>query len=284
MASAAVERIRQRVGDGRRPAAAPDSDWAWARRLTVIVGVLTLAGTLLGFGTARAYESMFGLSYGLWFDSPLDLLILSSDAVFGLVHAICSGFTGPDLWRQTGTFSLMVTGFACIPVAGKWAASNPGIQPWRTRVAAKLVDLTTWLTTNQTRLTGNIGRATVAMTLSFSAIWLSVLGGIGLLAFALSVVCAVPLLGIWGATAYARAAIVEPESCISPLPARLHATKTRIGAPCVEVRDPSTGASVVGLQILARGNRIFLYSKEQGRGLMLSTKDASIFSRSQDTP
>jgi hypothetical protein len=226
---------------------------------------------------------MFGLSYGLWFDSPLDLLILSSDAVFGLFHAICCGFTGPDLWLQTGIFSFMVTGGACLPVAGRWAATNPGLAPWRTRVADKLVDLATWLTTNRTRLTGNIGRAALGLTLSFSAIWVSVLGGIGLLAFALSAVCAIPFLGIWGATSYARAAIVEPESCVSPLPARLHATKTRVGAPCVEVRDPSTGASVVGRQILARGNRIFLYSKEQGRGLMLSTKDASIFSRSHDT-
>jgi hypothetical protein len=283
MPSAAMRRIRRRIDERGRSGNSTENDWAWARRLTVVVGLLSLAGTLLGFGTARAYESMFGLSYGLWFDSPLDLLILSSDAVFGLVHAIYSGFAGPDLWLQTGMFSLTVTGVIGLPIAGKWVASSPGTQSWQMRVAANLVDLAGWMVTPQLRLTQNIGRAAVAATLSFSAVWVSVLGFIGLLAVLLSIVSMVPVLGIWGATAYARAAIVEPRSCISPLPERLHAEKTRVGVSCVEVRDLRTGASVVGRQILARGNRVFLYSKEQGRGLMLSTKDASIFSRSQDT-
>jgi hypothetical protein len=283
MGSQALERIRQRAASGKQPQT-PESDWGWARRLTLAAGLLSLAGTLVGFGTARAYDAMFGLSYGLWFDSPLDLLILASDAVIGLVHAIWSGFSGPQLWVQSGMFSLTVTGLAAVPVAGKWAASMGATKHWRVRFARKLMDLADWMGTPQLRLAQNLSRAAVAATLSFGAVWCSVLGLVGLLALALCAVSFVPLLGTWGATAYARAAIVEPASCISPLPARLEAKSTKVGAPCVEVRDPATGTVVTGRLVFARGSKVFLYLKEEGRGRLLNAKDADITSRSLETP
>ncbi len=284
MATAALARIRRQTGQSVESHKPPDNDWSWASRVTVVAGLLSLAGALVGFGTARAYDSMFGLSYGLWFDSPLDLLILASDAVIGLVHAICAGFAGPGLWWQTGAFSLAVTGLASVPVAGKWAVTAEVTQTWRARVARMLTALADWLVTPQVGIVQNLGRAAVAAALSFCAIWSSVLGLVGLLILALCALSFIPALGIWGATAYARAAIVEPISCISPLPARLDAKSTKVGAPCVEVRDPATGAVVTGRLIFARGSRVFLYSKEEGRGFVLTAKDASITSRSHDRP
>lgn len=284
MATAALGRIRRRAEYSGRPNDAPESDWAWARRLTVVVGVLSLTGTLLGFGTARAYDSLFGLSYGLWFETPLDLLILASDAVIGLVHAIWSGFASPNLWVQTATFSLAVTGMGAVPLAGRWAASAHCAQKLRAWLVHTLQGVAEWLDTPQVGPAQNLSRATLLATLSFSAIWGSVLGVIGLLTLVLCLVSFIPVVGTWGATAYARASIVEPASCISPLPARLDAKSTKVGAPCVEVREPTTGAVVAGRLIFARGSRVFLYSKEEGRGLMLTVKDASITSRSQDTP
>jgi hypothetical protein len=285
MATAALVRIRRRVEQSGRPNKAPESDWAWARarRLTVVVGVLSLTGTLLGFGTARAYDSLFGLSYGLWFETPLDLLILASDAVIGLVHAIWSGFAGPSLWVQTGTFSLAVTGLCAVPIAGRWTPSAQRRQKLRAWLVRSLQGLAEWLDAPQIGLAQNLGRAALLATLSFSAVWGSVLGVIGLFTLALCAVSFIPMVGTWGATAYARASIVEPSSCISPLPIRLDAKSTKVGAPCVAVRDPSTGDVVAGRLIFARGSKVFLYLKEEGRGLALTVKGASITSRSQDT-
>lgn len=74
----------------------------------------------------------------------------------------------------------------------------------------------------------------------------------------------------------ARTAIVEPASCISPIAVRLQGKRGGIGAPCVEVVDPATGKVHAGRLILARGSRVFLYSKEEDRAFALAIKDASI--------
>lgn len=277
MASRALERVRSRVEQEQATARA--SNGKVFKPLTsaaVVVGGASGALTLIGYGAARANDALFGLSYALWYDSPLDLITMSGDSVIGLVHASATGFGGWEMWRDAGVTSVLVAFMVLVMLTGQWLRTSTQAQPWRERCLNRLERAAIWLFTPRDRFSAHVAHASVTAAAAGLIGGLSLITGLLLLGVLLSVVSILSVIGFVGASTYAKASIIEPPSCISPIGVRLRAVTKTIGAPCVEVTEPSTGKTVVGRLILARGSRVFLYSKEEDRAFMFTTKDASM--------
>lgn len=282
MGSEALQRIRRRTKAHARVKAKQGS-WEWLKGAALALATLSAAGTLVGYGTARAYDSVFGISYALWFDTPVDLLSMSGDAVVGLLVAWPSQLVEVDFWSGLGRLGVLVALMVLTLSTGHWASTSTALRPLRAGVNSKLTSAVAWLTTSQPHLWGNLPRLLAVACLSGVAGSLSALTGVVLLTVAVCVVALLPLVGHTGASLYARTAIVEPVSCISPIALRLRGRSGGIGAPCVEVQDPATGKVHAGRLILGRGSRVFLYSKEEDRVFVLTIKDGAISTGSKLT-
>lgn len=276
MGSEALERMRRRTEAHASVTAKQGGAWRWLKGAVVVLAALSAVGTLVGYGTARAYDSVFGISYALWFDTPMDLLTLSGDAVAGLLVTWPSQMVELDFWRGLARIGVFVALTVLTLSTAQWAGTSTALSPLRVGVALQLTSTATWLATSQPHFRSNLPRLLALASVSGVAGSLSALTGVVLLILGVYVVALLPLVGYAGASLYARAAIVEPVSCISPIAVRLRGNPGGIGAPCVEVMEPATGSVHAGRLILARGSRVFLYSREEDRAVALTIKDASI--------
>jgi hypothetical protein len=275
MGSEALERIRRRT-EAHAAKAQHGGAWQWLKGAALALAALSAVGTLVGYGAARGYDSVFGISYALWFDTPMDLLAMSGDAVVGLLVTWPSQLVELDFWSGLARLGVLVALMVLTLSTAHWAGTSTALRPLRAGVASKLTSAATWLTTSQPHFRRNLPRLLAVASLSGVAGSLSALTGVVLLMLAVCVVALLPLVGHMGASQYAQMAIVEPASCISPIAVRLRGKSGGIGAPCVEVVDPATGKVHAGRLILARGSRVFLYSKVEDRASALTIKDGAI--------
>lgn len=255
MGSEALERMRRRTEAHASAKAKSGGTWGWLKAGAVAVAVLSAVGTLVGYGTVRAYDSVFGISYALWFDTPMDLLAMSGDAVVGLLVTWPSQMVELDFWRGLVRLGVLVALMVLTLSTAHWAGTSTALRPFCAGVALKLTSVATWLTTSQPNFGRNLPRLLVLAALSGVAGSLSALTGVVLLMLAVCVVALLPLVGHTGASWYARTAIVEPASCISPIAVRLQGKSGGIGAPCVEVVDPCIhDADLASLGVLRLGH------------------------------
>jgi hypothetical protein len=198
------------------------------------------------------------------------------DAFIGLFDVNLKSLGSVLTWRSAG---LAGGTLACMSLAfltGLWVRTSSEALPARKRAPSYVERCAMWVFTPRERFQDHVAHATLTSAAAGVIGGISVLSGFYLLTFVLAGICFIPVVGFMGASAYAKAAVIAPPSCVSPVGVRLRAHTTTVGAPCVELIDPATGTSMVGRLILARGSRIFLYSKEEDRAYMFTMKDAAM--------
>lgn len=250
--------------------------WQGFTAPTLFLAIASTVLTLLGYGVARAHDSMFGFSYALWYETPVELMAMSGDAFIGWLNAIEKALRNVSTLQSAGTAGLVIASMALSFMAGQWFRTAPQADLWRKHAAYLFARCATWLFTPKFKFGEQVAHATVTAAAAGVIGGLSALSGLLVLLMVIAAICLIPLLGFIGGGAYARASIVEPTSCVSPIAVRLRVKSTGVGAPCVTVTDSTTGKTVVGRLILARGTRLFLYSKEDDRASMYTIKDVSI--------
>lgn len=250
--------------------------WQSLTAPTLFLAISSTVLTLLGYGVARAHDSMFGFSYALWYETPVELMAMSGDAFIGWLSAIEKALRNVSALQFVGAAGLLSASIALSFMAGQWLRTSPQVVQWRNGAANLRTSLATWLLSPKFKLGEQVAHATVTAAAAGVIGGLSALSGLLMLMMVIAAICLIPLLGFIGGTVYARASIIEPTACVSPITVRLRAKSTGVGAPCVAVTDSATGKTVVGRLILARGSRLFLYSKEDDRASMYTIKDMSI--------
>jgi hypothetical protein len=251
----------------------------WWQGLTtpaLLLGLSSTVLTLLGYGVARSNDAMFGFSYPLWYDTPVDLMAMSGDAFIGWLDCIEKSLGNVSTWQAAGAAGLVVASIAMSLMVWHWFGTSPQARPWRARAVLLRIRLATWFTTPKVKLREQVTHATVTAAAAGVIGGLSALSGLLALLGVIAAICLIPMLGFIGGASYVRAAIIEPASCISPIAMRLRAKSTTVGAPCVETTDSTNGKTVIGRLILARGSRVFVYSKEEDRAYMYTVKDVSL--------
>lgn len=251
----------------------------WWQGLTtpaLLLGLSSTVLTLLGYGVVRSNDAMFGFSYPLCYDTPVDLMAMSGDAFIGWFDCVEKSLGDLSTWQAAGAAGLVVGSIAMSFMVGIWFGTWPQARPWRERAALLRDRLATWFITPKVKLREQVTHATVTAAAAGVIGGLSALSGLLALLVVIAAICLIPMLGFLGGAAYVRAAIIEPASCISPIAVRLRAKSTTVGAPCVEVTDSTTGKTVTGRLILARGSRVFVYSKEEDHAYMYTIKDVSM--------
>jgi hypothetical protein len=248
----------------------------WWQGLTtpaLLLGLSSTVLTLLGYGVARSNDAMFGFSYPLWYDTPVDLMAMSGDAFIGWLDCVEKSLGDVSTWPAAGAAGLVVASIAVSFMVGHWFGTSPQARACRERAALLRVRLATWFITPKVRLREQVTHATVTVAAAGVIGGLSALSALLALLVVIAAICLIPMLGFLGGASYVRAAIIEPASCISPIAVRLRAKSTTVGAPCVAISDSTTGKTVTGRLILARGSRLFVYSKEEDRAYMYTMKD-----------
>lgn len=251
----------------------------WWQGLTtpaLLLGLSSTVLTLLGYGVARSNDAMFGFSYPLWYDTPVDLMAMAGDAFIGWLDCVQKSLGNASTWQAAGAAGLVVASIAMSFMVANWLGTSPQARTWRERAALMRIRLATWFTTPKVKLREQVTHATVTAAAAGVVGGLSALSGLLALLVVIAAMCLIPMLGFIGGATYVRASIIEPTSCISPIAVRLRAKSTTVGAPCVEITDSTTGKTVTGRLILARGSRFFVYSKEEDRAYMYTVKDVSL--------
>lgn len=252
--------------------------WQGLTAPTLFLGLASTVLALLGYGVARSNDAIFGISYPLWYDTPLDLMAMSGDSFIGWLDRIEKAVRSISTWHAAAGAGVVIACMATLFAVGQWFRTTPQACPWRQRAALLRDSCATWFFTPKVKFGEQVAHATVTAAAACVIGGLSALFGLLVLLAVIAAICLIPLLGFIGGAAYARASIIDPPSCISPIAVRLRAKSTNVGAPCVAVTDPATGKTVLGRLILARGSRVFIYSKVEDRAYMYTIKEVSISS------
>lgn len=259
---------------------------AWLRNLVVIAAVLSTAGCLFGYGVAMGLSSRFGLGTGAWYSSTLELISLSGEGFLGLYSM--AGWR----WEALGSLLWLMLLYAAAAggitflfmlVYRAKSSSWPRLKRlWRnaTSVFPSKKPATHSATSFPNRW--EMAMASVAAAAGFFS-----LPAVALILFALlATLSALPVIGATAGMSYAKAAVLQPENCVSSPQARVRfereqklasePQKMGIGVQCIEVVDATTKQAVSGKIIISRPGYVIIHRPAQDDTLLVIVKDAGL--------
>lgn len=282
-----MSRNRRALGVARNSVVEKSDQLAWLRNLVVVAAVLSTAGCLFGYGVAMGLSSRFGLGTGAWYSSTLELISLSGEGFLGLYSMAGSRWEvlASLLWLML-LYAAAAGGIALL-VMLLYSARNSS-WPRLRRGWLKVINVFRSKKPALHRDRSFPSGWEVAMaSIAAAAAGFFSLPAVGLVLFGLlATVSALPVIGAVAGVSYAKAAVLQPDKCVSSPLARTRfereqeaaskPQKMAIGVQCVEVVDATTKQAVSGKIVVSRPGYVIIYRPAQDDTLLVMVKDASL--------
>lgn len=281
----------RRIGAASEMANEKNDQLAWLRNLVVIAAVLSAAGCLFGYGVAMGFSSSFGLGTGVWYSSTLELISLSGEGILGLYSVVRARSEALDSLLRLMLLCAAATGCLTLLLILVFRAKSSSWQRlsrwWRKAISVFRSEKTA----SPSAPSFPSGREMSVVSVAVAAGFLGV-PAVALAFFALLVsLSTLPVIGVQSGMAYAKAAILQADSCVSPPQARMRfereqamasePKKMNLGAQCVEVVDATTRQAVSGKLIVSRPGYVIIYRPAQDDTLLVMVKDAGLRTTAQ---
>lgn len=282
-----MSRKRRPVGVTRQAVIEKTDQLAWLRNLVVIAAVLSTAGCLFGYGVAMGLSSRFGLGTGAWYSSTLELISLSGEGFLGLYSM--AGWRGEVLGSLLWLMLLYAaaaggTALLFLLLYSAKSSSWPRLRRWWRKAISVFRSKKP---ASQSAPSFPTGWEVVMASLAAAAAGFLSLPAVALVLFGLlATLSALPVIGATAGMSYAKAAVLQPDNCVSPPQARMRfereqklasePQKMSIGVQCIEVVDATTKQAVSGKVIISRPGYVIIYRPAQDDTLLVMVKDAGL--------
>ncbi len=259
--------------------AGPATRLEWLKTLGVATAVLSAVGALFGYGVALGLSAKFGFSAGVWYTSTLELISLSGEGFLGLLTQLLSRLDRWSVLRWMSAYGLAMATMALVSMGAVFFAvtQQERADRWRRQLAEKMKPMPNRELGFSWALFRRGSAIVVFAALSgFLAIPIVgiILGGLFML------IAIIPVFGFYAGTAYADRVVLEPQNCVSSPFVRYqsnkHTSSQKVGVPCVEVMESSSGESVTGRVIIARAGYVVLFRPDHDDAIVVVLKAGSM--------